>query len=264
MYSFKFENFVDELVKKVNETSLNGFYKPYNIRIKDDGSIVTDVDILVEKNIREILSNYFPEDSIFGEELGFTKGNSSRVWIIDPIDGTTAFSQRRPEWGTLIASYENTILDTGIVICPIQDIYVAVMKNKLIRATFDHTLDISSSKKISVMIEKNINVEKSISNFEFSKLHTHITKQQFCKDIISLGFSDFDAIVFYAPFPHDRLPYEPILKEIGGTISDLEGNEIDLIKEDVVCLATKSEEVKRIIVKNQNFQKEEIKDRLTT
>ena len=49
MYSFKFDNFVDELVKKVNETSLNGFYKPYNIRIKDDGSIVTDVDILVEK-----------------------------------------------------------------------------------------------------------------------------------------------------------------------------------------------------------------------
>ena len=149
MYSFKFDNFVDELVKKVNETSLNGFYKPYNIRIKDDGSIVTDVDILVEKNIREILSNYFPEDSIFGEELGFTKGNSSRVWIIDPIDGTTAFSQRRPEWGTLIASYENTILDTGIVICPIQDIYVAVMKNKLIRCPRD-------SKKQEIFFKKSV------------------------------------------------------------------------------------------------------------
>ena len=39
--------------------SLNGFYKPYNIRIKDDGSIVTDVDILVEKNIREIIKQLF-------------------------------------------------------------------------------------------------------------------------------------------------------------------------------------------------------------
>ena len=123
-----------------------------------------------------------------------------------------------------------------------------------------HSLNIFSD----LLSDQTSELQKSISNFDFSNLHTHITKQQFCKDIISLGFSDFDAIVFYAPFPHDRLPYEPILKEIGGTISDLEGNEIDLNKEDVVCLATKSEEVKRIIVKNQNFQKEEIKDRLTT
>ena len=38
-----------------------------------------------------------------GEEFGAEPGTSGRTWVLDPIDGTTAFMAGRPIFGTLIA-----------------------------------------------------------------------------------------------------------------------------------------------------------------
>ena len=80
----------------------------------------------------------FPNDSILGEETGFTKGTNDITWVIDPIDGTRAFSQHKPEWGVLVSRIVKNEISTGIVICPVQDIYTAVHNNKLITSSFDY------------------------------------------------------------------------------------------------------------------------------
>ena len=74
------------------------------------------------------------------------------------------------------------------------------------------------------------------------------SKNQFCKDVISIGFSDFDAIITYAPFPHDRLAYEPIVNFMDGAISKINGTIVDPMEEDVFVLITKNKEVKKQIV----------------
>ena len=63
--------------------------------LKADGTPVTEADRAVERLILETLSAAKPEDAFLDEELG-RLGESDRVWIIDPIDGTRFFSRRDP------------------------------------------------------------------------------------------------------------------------------------------------------------------------
>ena len=70
---------------------------------KDDATPVTLADRAAEEAMRRILAAEVPRDSVHGEEMGATTGSSGRTWVLDPIDGTTAFLAGRPIFGTLIA-----------------------------------------------------------------------------------------------------------------------------------------------------------------
>ncbi|WP_196279167.1 inositol monophosphatase family protein [Catellatospora vulcania] len=70
--------------------------------LKADGTPVTEADRAVERSIRETLSTARPQDALLGEELGRV-GESDRVWIIDPIDGTSFFSRGDPNWRVHLA-----------------------------------------------------------------------------------------------------------------------------------------------------------------
>jgi histidinol-phosphatase len=73
-----------------------------DVRLKADNTHVTDADTRVEKLLREHIAESRHGDGILGEEYG-VEGESSRQWIIDPIDGTANFLRGVPIWGTLIA-----------------------------------------------------------------------------------------------------------------------------------------------------------------
>lgn len=70
---------------------------------KDDASPVTIADRNAEEAMRRILTAEVPQDGVHGEEFGISEGRSGRVWVLDPIDGTTAFLAGRATFGTLIA-----------------------------------------------------------------------------------------------------------------------------------------------------------------
>ncbi len=70
---------------------------------KDDASPVTVADRAAEEAMRRILTAEVPRDGVAGEEFGSEPGSTGRQWVLDPIDGTTAFLAGRPLFGTLIA-----------------------------------------------------------------------------------------------------------------------------------------------------------------
>ena len=70
---------------------------------KADRSPVTEADRAAEEAMRRLIQSEFPGDGIHGEEFGVQVGTSGRTWVLDPIDGTTAFMAGRPIFGTLIA-----------------------------------------------------------------------------------------------------------------------------------------------------------------
>jgi len=62
-----------------------------------------------------------PRDGVLGEEFGATDapaGPGSRVWVIDPIDGTKNYIRGVPIWGTLIALMEGDQAMVGMVSAP--------------------------------------------------------------------------------------------------------------------------------------------------
>ena len=80
-------------------------------RHKEDQSIVTDADLASEKLIIDTLLKARPRDTIYSEEAGLSSEQrtpGSSIWIIDPLDGTTNFSNRYPFFCVSIARGEYT------------------------------------------------------------------------------------------------------------------------------------------------------------
>ena len=88
-----------------------------DVRTKADRSPVTAADEETERMIRDRLGRERPGDGITGEEFGVS-GESSRRWIIDPIDATRNYVRGIPVFGTLIALEENGRITAGVVSAP--------------------------------------------------------------------------------------------------------------------------------------------------
>ena len=88
-----------------------------DVRLKPDRTQVTDADTRVERMIRDHLADARPSDAVLGEEFG-AAGESSRQWIVDPIDGTSNFVRGVPIWGTLLALAIDGVPQVGVVSAP--------------------------------------------------------------------------------------------------------------------------------------------------
>lgn len=66
---------------------------------KPDDSLVTNLDRGVEEFLRRAIAERFPGDAFYGEESGGDRFASQRLWIVDPIDGTTNMVFGLPVWG---------------------------------------------------------------------------------------------------------------------------------------------------------------------
>ena len=96
------------------------FRAAFDIETKADASPVTAADRAAEAAIRALLAEHRPGDGVIGEEYGDDRPDATRVWVLDPIDGTRAFIAGRPLFGTLIA-----LLDEGRPVLGIIDQCIA-------------------------------------------------------------------------------------------------------------------------------------------
>ncbi len=99
------------------ELALGYFDSGVSPTLKADGTPVTEADLAVERLLRDTLSSARPGDAVLGEELG-QLGESDRVWIIDPVDGTSFFSGRDPNWRVHVALEAAGRTEIAVVTAP--------------------------------------------------------------------------------------------------------------------------------------------------
>jgi histidinol phosphatase-like enzyme (inositol monophosphatase family) len=85
---------------------------------KGDGTPVTQADRAAERCIRELVEVDFPDDGILGEEEAPVASRSGRRWILDPIDGTKAFTCGVPLYSTLLALEDEHGIAVGVIHLP--------------------------------------------------------------------------------------------------------------------------------------------------
>jgi inositol-phosphate phosphatase / L-galactose 1-phosphate phosphatase / histidinol-phosphatase len=95
------------------------FRNVFTLDDKADASPVTEADRAAEAAMRKIIEAEYPRDGIIGEEYGEKPGSTGRIWVLDPIDGTTSFIAGRPIFGTLIALVEEGWPVLGVIDQPI-------------------------------------------------------------------------------------------------------------------------------------------------
>jgi histidinol phosphatase-like enzyme (inositol monophosphatase family) len=111
-------DFAVEAARRAGEIIMPYFQDELGLQMKSDGTPVTLADRAAEQELRNLIRDRFPDDSVLGEEYGELSGTSSRRWILDPIDGTKSFVHGVPLFGVLIGMEENGEAVLGVVHMP--------------------------------------------------------------------------------------------------------------------------------------------------
>lgn len=93
--------FVRALAEKAGTLALAASHS-LSLERKADHSLVTNVDRAIEELVRREIGQRFPGDAFYGEESGGDPLAAERLWIVDPIDGTTNMVFGLPIWGVSI------------------------------------------------------------------------------------------------------------------------------------------------------------------
>jgi histidinol-phosphatase len=107
------------LVREAGERTLRWFRADdLEVEQKGDGTPVTAADRDAERFLRERLAEAYPGDGVLGEEEAPTASTTGRRWIIDPIDGTKAFTCGVPLYSNLLALEDEHGIALGVINLP--------------------------------------------------------------------------------------------------------------------------------------------------
>lgn len=60
------------------------------------GDLVTEVDVAVERHVRQVIAARLPGHAVVGEEMGGAAVPGAPCWYLDPVDGTTNYVNHIP------------------------------------------------------------------------------------------------------------------------------------------------------------------------
>jgi 3'(2'), 5'-bisphosphate nucleotidase len=122
-----------DLARTAGEAILAKYGKPLQIEQKsrdNDVEPVTQADRIANELIVNGLKASFPSDGILAEESIDTERrlSKSRVWMVDPLDGTNGFIDGNGDFAVQIGLVENGECVAGVVYLPLTDVlYRAVL-----------------------------------------------------------------------------------------------------------------------------------------
>ncbi len=110
------------LAREAGERALRAQEGPLDIQHKADRSLVTAIDRELNAFLVERLRARFPGDAVLGEESPDDLGRlvARRLWLVDPIDGTTNYALGVGEFTVVIGLAEEGEPVVGVVHEPVR------------------------------------------------------------------------------------------------------------------------------------------------
>jgi myo-inositol-1(or 4)-monophosphatase len=111
-----------QAAKEAGEIIQSYFQGSFKINNKEGiNNLVTEVDMLCEARIIQIIKANYPDHTIISEEEGSEEMHSEYKWIIDPIDGTVNFAHGIPICCVSIGLSYKDVLQLGVVYNPMMN-----------------------------------------------------------------------------------------------------------------------------------------------
>ena len=114
---------VTALAREAGRAILEVYASSFSVQEKEDRSPLTEADLRSEKLILAGLRRIAPEIPVLSEESVQLPWSSrkhwSRLWIVDPLDGTKEFVQRNGDFTVNIALVDNHRPVLGVVHAPV-------------------------------------------------------------------------------------------------------------------------------------------------
>lgn len=97
------------------------FDEAQEIGYKGRIDLVTSMDLESERLIVDRIGQAFPGDDVWAEEGSGDRSGKERLWIVDPLDGTTNYAHGYPVFAVSIALRISGRLEAGVVYNPLLD-----------------------------------------------------------------------------------------------------------------------------------------------
>lgn len=118
---------VQRLARRAGRRALEFYGRDVDRESKADRSPVTAADRAANEVILEGLHRAFPGDAVLSEESRDSPArlSASRVWVVDPLDGTREFLARNGEFSIMIGLAIDGAAVLGVVYVPARDLLYA-------------------------------------------------------------------------------------------------------------------------------------------
>jgi inositol-phosphate phosphatase/L-galactose 1-phosphate phosphatase/histidinol-phosphatase len=208
------------------------FRKDIRFDDKADLTPVTAADREVEKLLRGMIEDHFPDHGIVGEEFGAVREDAEYVWVLDPIDGTSGFVTGKPLFGTLIGCVHRGAPLFGVIDHPaLRERWTG---GAGIPTTFNgKRVRVRPCARISdaMLYATTPHMFVGADAYAFEALCEAVKRPQYGADcyayaLLASGFVDL--VVEAGMKPCDYCALAPVVQAAGGIMTDWEGRPLTL------------------------------------
>jgi 3'(2'), 5'-bisphosphate nucleotidase len=225
------EKIIDGVIK-AGEKILEVYETDFTTEKKDDDSPITQADIESNKILKEVLGE--TGITILSEEDADDKKRLSeeKIWIIDPLDGTTDFVNKTGEFTVMVGLVKNHKSVLGVIYWPIKKrMYLAEAG----KGAFYHD---EEWKKIEVSVMSELqNCHALVSRHHLSEKEKKLLDEMEISVVTNIGSSlkvaeiaSGDAEIYLTTTNKmkqwDTCASNCIISEAGGKMTDMSGNEL--------------------------------------
>lgn len=207
----------------------------------------TQADIDTDRFIAGELIKSFPKTVVLTEEsapedYASRFKDTDNLWIIDPIDGTTNFSRKRPHFGISIALVDKGIPKVAVVYLPMQgELYTArVDSPALLNGAEIHVSQTDALEKtwvesgISWDMEKRAKFAKIWIPALTEKVRAFTMSGSAVYDMAAVAKGEVDAFVHCGIKPWDQAATGLIIQKAGGKITTAQGKEWNAFETEII------------------------------
>lgn len=205
---------------------------------------VTIADRIASRMIVEHLEKAFPGDAILSEEEADdhrTRLASERVWMIDPIDGTSGFIRKDDDFAVQIGLVENGEPIVGVVYLPARDVlYFASKGGNAFHRNGERLSQLRVSEKskfseIDLAVSRNHRSPKMSQIVREFGFRSEIGRGSVGVKIGLIAEAVCDLYIHLSPRTKfwDTCAPQIILEEAGGKLTDIFGDRIRYDRADV-------------------------------
>ena len=214
-----------ELAQAAGSLTLDWFRRSsLEIESKTDGSEVTEADRVAERFIRDELNRRHPNHLVIGEEEGGSFKADDLTWIVDPIDGTRGFVRGVPLYATLLAVVDDSGPLVGVIYVPALNSTVAAARG--MGCWHDgQRCRVSENKELDGALVNTSSFDTfpdaALLALKASKALMKTWGDAFGYYMVATGQAE--AMIDPICSPWDLAPMPVILKEAGGSFTDIHG-----------------------------------------
>ncbi len=231
---------INAAIKAGNEI-LRIYRKDFSSDVKNDNSPITEADLKSNNIIKEILSETNLDILSEEDKDDETRLAQNRIWVIDPLDGTTDFVNKTGEFTVMIALVDNKKPVLGIIYWPTEETMFLAQKNSgAWRFSNDNWAKISVSNISELKKCRAVGSRYHLSENEKTLLKklmiTNFTSVGSSLKVgeISSGSADVYLTTTNKMKEWDTCASYCIISEAGGKMTDMFGNDISYNNKFVV------------------------------